>query len=225
MKVPTTSNHKVLIFANSNKSTHLEYISHGHHQDSNDGWRCHIWCQENCEVSVPRWIFCTETLTISRTAESHRNNSNNSQARSEMDPEYLEWLEWKRRSAQSAPLPLNRSEPEQAYDFDRPNSSARAYYSGQQQLYLTPAPDKPPSYDYPHDTKSGSSSWTGYQQLEFIPRSGSGSNGTTQRSGVSNSRGGLDVGSLVGQGLNMLQARRGSDQFSKGDFVGKLMNK
>lgn len=170
-------------------------------------------------------LCCPRILTVVRTAESHRDDSGNSQARAEVDPEYLEWLEWKRQSAKSAPPSLNQSERGQVRGFNEPERRACGYYTGQQQLHLIQASDMPPSYSCARENEAGYFSGAGYQPLEFTPRQESNFNDCNPRLEVNRGRGGPDLGVLIGQGMNMLQARRGSDQIRKGDLIGKFSNK
>lgn len=137
-----------------------------------------------------------------------------------MDPDYLEYLEWKKRTAQSA---VSDRAPERVQGRSMSEDRARTSqdeYARRQNLYLTD--NMPPSYDNPFEDRRSASA-ARYQPMEFAPPRQSGFVEREFDGSSSNSHGGLDVNALIGQGMNMLQSQGGKG--GKESFASKFLNK
>lgn len=146
-------------------------------------------------------------LTTYRAAESRKQHSENPQQANKADPEYLESLEWKRQSAQRRHSTSYQPAREQDCYLDEPTNNVQEYYSMQQLHLIQPQHTSPP---YNHASLQQE-----FQPLIFVtPRKNSPDGGSVERS-TSRQCKGLEWGSLIDQGMDMLQARRGSDQIQK----------
>lgn len=146
-------------------------------------------------------------LTTFRTAGSRKYNSDDFQPATNVDPEHVEWLEWKRQSAQTKDSALYQPTRGQDSRLDKPTNYVHEYCS-EQQLHLIQPQYGPPPYNH-------SSPQQKFQPLKFVsPRKIDFDSGSRGR-GTSGNRKRSQWESLIDQGMDMLQARRGNDQIQK----------
>jgi hypothetical protein len=139
-----------------------------------------------------------------------------------MDPEYLEYLEWKFGAAQPKGAGGSALERVQARDYQTAQVPPEDYSAGQR-LYLVDSMS--PEYDYSFADQHSTAAR--YQPMAFRPPQRTGFVEESLESSSSGNRGGLDVNALIGQGLGMLQSQgnNGGSGKGKGDFVSKFLNK